>query len=112
MLKTASDAETRRPLLHQAFLGGIGLSVIAALSLVLAAYFAGTAPRLPATAAALESPTTNRVWPAQGQTSPLDVTPAAAVVRSGSVMLTHRVNRAESPPIDLADLPPSDHSSP
>jgi hypothetical protein len=54
----------RRGLSHLAFIFGLGLSALAAIMLFGIAYFAGTAPRLPPSAAALENlQTDGGNWP-------------------------------------------------
>jgi hypothetical protein len=112
MVETESVRGVRRRWLwHTAFVGGIGLSAVAAAGFVLTAYFAGTAPHLPASTAALENPSANRAWPAPVQSRPLDVTPAAAVLRSTPTPTPRAADPSAAPPIDLADLPPPDRST-
>jgi hypothetical protein len=92
-----------------AFIGGLGLSAIATAILVLSAYFAGTAPRLPGNAAALETLKTGGSWPPPVQTRLLDadVTPSSAQASPNNLrLLPQSPSRSEAPPIAIADLPP------
>ena len=92
-----------------AFVGGLGLSAIAAAILMLSAYFAGTAPRLPSSAAALETLKTGDSWPPPVHARALDA-PAAPLSAQASPtnmsLLPRSAPRAEAPPIDISDLPP------
>lgn len=92
-----------------AFVGGLGLSAIAAAVLVLSAYFAGTAPRLPGSAAALETLKTGGSWPppAQARSLDADVAPSSAQASPNNLrLLPQSPSPSEAPPIDIADLPP------
>jgi hypothetical protein len=92
-----------------AFIGGLGLSVIAGIVLVLSAYFAGTAPRLPTNAAALESLKTSGSWPPPVRVRSLnaDAPPSSAQASPNNLgLLPHSADPADAPPIDISDLPP------
>lgn len=94
---------------HFAFIGGLGLSALAAVILLLSIYFAGTAPRLPASAAALETLKTGGAWPPPVSVRSLDrgAPPTAAQASPTNVSLLPRsTDPSQEPPIDLSDLPP------
>jgi len=101
-----------RSLPQGAFVGGLGLSAVAIIVLLLAAYFAGTAPHLPASAAALETLKTGGAWPPTVTTRTLG-THAAPSTASASPhdlrLLPHSVDPSQAPPIDVQDLPPVEH---
>lgn len=100
------------PLRQVAFVGGLGLSALAAFVLVLSAYFAGTAPHLPSTAEALETLKTSSAWPSPVTSRSLDTAAApssARVLVSDVRLLPRSPDAAEAPPIDISDLPPAEH---
>lgn len=103
-----SIRRTWRRLRPAAFIGGLGLSAIAGIVLVLSAYFAGTAPRLPSDAGALEILKTADSWPQPVRSRVLDATAPSSVEASPVTMslLPHSDNPADAPPIDISDLPP------
>ena len=91
-------------------MGGIALSLAVGVSALAAAYFANTAPRLPASLITLET-----LGPAIGTWRPLNAAqaPVAATVPSGRetlALLPRAPGSAEAPPIDLSDLPPPENS--
>lgn len=101
-----------RGLPHGAFIGGLGLSAVAAAALLLAVYFAGTAPRLPDSAAALETLKTGGAWPPAVTAHTLDTgaLPSSASAAPGDLhLLPHSSDPSEAPPIDVQDLPPVEH---
>ena len=101
---------TWRRLQHTAFIGGLGLSVAAALVLMLAAYFAGTAPHLPGTAQALETLKTGGNWLAPVTTKTLDARAAPTTAQAANVSLLPRSpDASQAPPIEISDLPPPEH---
>jgi|SRR5665213_760121 len=98
---------------HWTFIGGLGLSALAAAILLAIAYFAGTAPRLPPSAAALEDLQTDRgSWP------PIHVQPLGGAGEPAAIevsaisfrLMPHASDPSEVPPIDLSDLPPPERS--
>jgi hypothetical protein len=100
---------------HAAFVGGLGLSAIAATVLLLAAYFADTAPRLPSSAAALETLKTGGAWPPPVEARALDADLASQIARPSPTnvsLLPHSIDRSEAPPIDISDLPAPEHRMP
>ena len=95
-----------------AFIGGLGLSAIAAIVLMLCAYFAGTAPRLPSTAAALETLKAGGGWPSPVASHPLDIRAAPLTAEASPTnvsLLPRSADPSEAPPIDISDLPPAEH---
>jgi hypothetical protein len=93
---------------HTAFIGGLGLSALAAMVLLLSAYFAGTAPRLPNNVAVLEtlrtsgdlSPASPRLLNTGGLWSNADG-PSGGVMREPN-------NRSRRP-VNMSDLSAADH---
>ncbi|MGH6981230.1 MAG: hypothetical protein ACREFC_08485 [Stellaceae bacterium] len=101
-----------RGLPRGAFIAGLGLSAIAAVVLLLAAYFAGTAPRLPGSADALETLKTGGAWPPSVTARALDtrVAPTRAAASPHDMHLLPRSSDpSQAPPIDIKDLPPVEH---
>src|SRR6185312_1702594 len=101
-----------RRLPHGAFIGGLGLSAVAIIVLLLSADFAGTAPPLPASAEALETLKTGGAWPPAVTAHTLGAravpTTAAASPRDLH-LLPHAPDPSQAPPIDVQDLPPVEH---
>jgi hypothetical protein len=95
---------------HAAFIGGLGLSAIAGAALLSAAYFAGTAPHLPASAAALSVLKSGEgAWPPAVTRRALDTTraPTTAMASPTNIsLLPHSISRSEASPIEVTDLPP------
>ena len=91
-----------------AFIGGLGLSGLAAIVLILAMYFSNTAPRLPSSIEALETLSTSRSWVRAVSVRPLNraapVTAAATPQNLG--LVRHAPTSSDGPPIDISDLPP------
>jgi hypothetical protein len=96
------------------FMGGIALSLAVGVSALAAAYFADTAPRLPASLTTLET-----LGPAIGTWRPMIAaeTPVAAPIVATVpttpetlALLPRAPGSAEAPPIDVSDLPPPEHS--
>ncbi len=97
---------------HVAFVGGLCLSALAALVLLLSAYFAGTAPHMPSTAEALETLKTGSGWPAPVTSRSLGANGALSSLRVSSSdvsLLPRSADPSEAPPIDISDLPPAVH---
>ncbi len=86
------------------FLSGAGLSLVAIAGIALGAYFAGTAPRLPASAAALEilAPP-NDHWPPPVKSVAVATRVARTDVASAAPVLP---SAGDPPPIDARELPP------
>ena len=96
-----------------AFVAGLGLSVAAALLLLSAAYFSGTAPRLPVSAAALETLKTGGSWPPTVTSTLLDSGAPPSTAQANNVSLLPRsLDPSEAPPIDISDLPPPERRMP
>jgi hypothetical protein len=96
-----------------AFIGGLGLSAIAAIALLFAVYFSGTAPRLPSSAAALETLKTGGGWPPSVTAKTLDSNAAPSTAEATNVSLMPRsFDPSEAPPIDISDLPPPERRTP
>jgi hypothetical protein len=92
--------------LRRVYLGGLALSAVVGGAAIGAAYFAGSAPRLPKSLIVLES-----VSPAPGTWRALaGRRPTAPSVRARPpeklALLPRSPDPAEAPPIGIADLPP------
>lgn len=83
------------------------------VALFLVAYFAGTAPLVPRSAAVLETlraPGDDRVAPVVAK--PLDSAPAHPAAAPAQPSGRPRsLDPSQAPPIDLSDLPPPEHSA-
>ncbi|HEX4114099.1 MAG TPA: hypothetical protein VH020_16320 [Stellaceae bacterium] len=102
----------RRGLWHLAFIGGLGLSAIVIVALFFVAYFAGTAPHVPRSAAALETlEPPGDSWVAPVQAKPLDNAASAKPTHAAPTKLS-ALPHAADPPIDISDLPPPEHTAP
>ncbi len=93
---------------HAAFLGGLGLSALAAMILLLSAYFAGTAPHLPNDVAVLETLRTG------GDLAPvsaraLDTGNVSSNAEAPSGRASPEPNDLSRQPIDISGLPSPDH---
>jgi hypothetical protein len=94
------------------YISGIVLSLVVGMIALLAAYFAGTAPRLPHSIVTLEA-----LGPAPDMWAPLAQRPVshaadAIAPEQKLALLPRSPDPAEAPPIDLSDLPPPANSSP
>lgn len=99
---------TWRRIRPAAFIGGLGLSALAAAVLMLSAYFAGTAPHLPSPTA-LETLKTGEHWPPPIRSHSLDTgaAPSSAEAAPASIsVIPLSADPSEAPPIDISDLPP------
>jgi hypothetical protein len=88
---------------HAAFMGGLGLSALAAMILLLSAYFAGTAPHLPNDVAALETlRTSGDMSPISAR--PLDTSDASSNAEASSGRVPPEPNDPSRRPIDISDV--------
>jgi hypothetical protein len=89
---------------HAAFMGGLGLSALAAMILLLSAYFAGTAPRLPNDLAVLETLRTgDDLAPVRARA--LDASDVSSNAEASSRRVPSEPNDLSRRPIDISDLP-------
>jgi hypothetical protein len=103
----SNDAMWRR-WRHAAFIGGLGLSALAVMILLLSAYFAGTAPHLPKNVAVLETLRTSGDW-APVRTRSLDIGGMSSNADASSGMIRPQANSRWRQPLDISDPPPPDY---
>jgi hypothetical protein len=87
---------------YTAFIGGLGLSALAVVILLLSAFFAGTAPHLPNDVAALETLRTSNDW-AQVSARTLDASGASTAVATSSMVSLEPKDLSRRP---IDNLPP------
>jgi hypothetical protein len=93
---------------HTAFIGGLGLSALAVTILLLSAYFAGTAPRLPNNVTVLETLRTSGDWaPVSTRLLNTSGTWSNTGAPAGGVM--HEPDNLSRTQVDISDLSPPDH---
>jgi hypothetical protein len=93
---------------HAAFIGGLSLSALTVMILLLSAYFAGTAPHLPNDVAALETLRTGGDWAAVSA-RPLGTNGVPSNVEASAGRVARQPNDLSHPPMDISDLPSPDH---